>query len=536
MSKTILEQIEIDKTHINDFPLETEEGTKRAKEKFYEKAVTERNQYVEKQIQTFEEYSNEAIEEIKKRYQEQLPISKEETFQGEKDKLKEYFELVKLNANLSDSFHLKLDFLIASIKDHTSLEELNNILFLFIEEMKKNGITLGIEDFQYTMFTEEYMTSFLENSSYESMKPIFEKIFFTCPDLKIHLKMCLHDIIKRHEKELKEAYQKKKEGDFSAYQVDSNTVIDTFIHKKNDLNDQMDMDSYLLSKPFLEGELKIADYLNDSPTREKNFDSFSLLGPYKELDDSNKKDFNEAIKDLYLTLKELKNYYGYQFIVDDLKERYKSKDSIKTTFQAKEKEYFTEEKNRLKILKAYKKSLGIGFLAKNNPVKAKLSKQKINEEILKIHTIYDEYLDLNMTKEIAELNESSSIYDFFITSLKSFSFLEKSFEKDESFSENKLVDNMENYFEFIYHPNNYFLRKMNAFREEAVEDIVSEKYRLLNINITSEMINKEMIDSTMESILYLVRIQNIEKSPISIERIHELCQMKDILKDMEKDE
>ena len=141
-----------------------------------------------------------------------------------------------------------------------------------------------------------------------------------------------------------------------------------------------------------------------------------------------------------------------------------------------------------------------------------------------------------MTKEIAELNDSSSIYDFFITSLKSFSFLEKSFEKDESFSENKLVDNMENYFEFIYHPNNYFLRKMNAFREEAVEDIVSEKYRLLNINITSEMINKEMIDSTMESILYLVRIQNIEKSPISIERIHELCQMKDILKDMEKDE
>ena len=46
MNKTILEQIEIDKTHIDDFPLETEEGTKRAKEKFYEKAVIERNQYV----------------------------------------------------------------------------------------------------------------------------------------------------------------------------------------------------------------------------------------------------------------------------------------------------------------------------------------------------------------------------------------------------------------------------------------------------------------------------------------------------------
>ena len=536
MNKTILEQIEIDKTHINDFPLETEEGTKRAKEKFYEKAVTERNQYIDRQIKIFEEYSREALEEIKKRYHDQLPPSKEEEFKGEKDKLKEYFELVKLNADLSDSFHLKLDFLIASIKDNTSLEELNNILFLFIEEMKKNGISLSIEDFQYTMFTEEYMTSFLENSSYEAMKPIFEKIFFTCPDLKIHLKLCLNDIIKRHAKELKEAYQKKKEEDFSTYQVDSNTVIDTFISKKNDLNDQIDIDPYFLSKPFLDSELKITDYMQDSPAREKNFDSFSLLGAYKELDDSNKKDFNEAIKDLYLTLKELKSYYGYQFIIEDLKERFKNKDSIKTTFQAKEKELLSEDKNRLKILKDYKKSMGIGFLAKNNPVKAKLLKQKMNEEIIKINTIYEEYLDLNMTKEIANLNESSSIYDFFITSLKSFTFLEKSFEKDELLSENKLVDNMENYFDFIYHPNNYFIRKMNAFREEAVEDIVSEKYRLLNINITSEMINKEMIDSTLESILYLVRIQNIEKSPISIERINELCQMKDILKDIEKDE
>ena len=219
-----------------------------------------------------------------------------------------------------------------------------------------------------------------------------------------------------------------------------------------------------------------------------------------------------------------------------MKERYKSKDSIKTTFQAKEKEYLTEEKNRLKILKEYKKASGIGFLAKNNPTNMKLAKQKMNEEILKLNTIYEEYIDLYMTKEIATLNESSSIYDFFVTSLKSFTFLEKSFENDEVLSANKLVDNMESYFDFIYHPNNYFLRKMNAFREEAIEEIVSEKYRLLNINITNEMINKEMIDATIESILYLVRIQNIEKSNISIERINELCQMQDILKDIEKDE
>ena len=54
MNKTILEQIEIDKTHIDDFPLETEEGTKRYKEKFHLRAANECNTYINREINIFQ--------------------------------------------------------------------------------------------------------------------------------------------------------------------------------------------------------------------------------------------------------------------------------------------------------------------------------------------------------------------------------------------------------------------------------------------------------------------------------------------------
>ena len=41
--------IEIDKKHINEYPLESEVGTKRMKENFHKNAVTQRNNYVKQQ-------------------------------------------------------------------------------------------------------------------------------------------------------------------------------------------------------------------------------------------------------------------------------------------------------------------------------------------------------------------------------------------------------------------------------------------------------------------------------------------------------
>lgn len=69
----IAKKIEIDKNHIDNFVLETEEGTKRTKEKFYREASEQRNNYIQKQLSYFEECLSEVKKEIAERFRQEMP-------------------------------------------------------------------------------------------------------------------------------------------------------------------------------------------------------------------------------------------------------------------------------------------------------------------------------------------------------------------------------------------------------------------------------------------------------------------------------
>ena len=63
----IMKLIEIDKNHIENYVLETEEGTKRFKEKFHLKAINERNEYINREIKQFTQYKDRLETEIEER-------------------------------------------------------------------------------------------------------------------------------------------------------------------------------------------------------------------------------------------------------------------------------------------------------------------------------------------------------------------------------------------------------------------------------------------------------------------------------------
>ena len=159
----------------------------------------------------------------------------------------------------------------------------------------------------------------------------------------------------------------------------------------------------------------------------------------------------------------------------------------------------------------------------------KNSMLKMNEQIKKLNLLYEEFYDLEITNNLNKLNDSSSIYDLLMMSLSSFDFLEEKFTNNEEFNNISLEECVEEYFKFIFNPNNIFLRKVNVLVEYNIAEIVSDKYRLLNLNVTEEMVNKENIDSTMESVSFINLIQNIEKSDISLEKIKNLDEMLNIV-------
>lgn len=528
---SLVKKMAVDRGHIDNFVLTTEEGTKRTKDKFHREACEQRNTYIQNQLPIYEKALKFTLTRMEQRVAQLMPEDHTNHYNEYLARVGKLLDLVKLNSNISDSFKLKIDFIVSSITTDTSLENLNSILRSFIQQIQVIGVSLTIKDFQYTMFTERYMNTFFQQSDFAVLKESFEKIYFACPDIKLQLKMNLEYILKKYEKELNKYVLSLKKNEFSLYQVTDENVVMKYIQVRQEVGNRIAMDEYYNTKLFLDGKKKLNDYLPESAARNKNYDLFAVGGNFASLEDVEKERYDSAVMGFFLTLNELKKYYRYEFMITDLVERYKQKDTIKNTYLAKKKEIDKEENIREGIYKKYLKACGVGFLAKKNEVAMNDAMLKMNEQVRKLHDLYTEFKDMDITYQLMTLNESATIYDLFLSALKSFPFLEKSFTSDdqESFLEKSLEENVEEFFRFLYNPNNNFLRKINAFVNYNVTDVVAEKYRLLNLNVTSEMINVDNIDSTMESVRFINLVQNVNRSQIDFHTIENICKMSDIL-------
>ena len=340
--------------------------------------------------------------------------------------------------------------------------------------------------------------------------------------------MNLAYIVQKYQKELASYVISRKNQLFQESGVTEDNLVSRYTSLRLEVGNQMATDEYYNTTLFLDAKKKISDYVEDSPARVKNYDMFSITGIYASLDENEKSRYNSSIMSLYVTLNELKKYYHYEFMINDLVEKYKNKDSAKSSYLAKKKEIEKEEKTRLDLYKQYLKANGIGFLARKSEDKINQTMLKMNEHIRKLNTLYQELQELEISYYLSSISESASIYDLFLTSLKSFSYLEKSFSSEE-FEDKSLEENINDLFRFLYNPNNAFLREINIFTDYNVTDIVADKFKLLKLNVTSDMINQESIDSTMDSVSFINLIQNIERSNISVHRINNLCKMKEIL-------
>ena len=145
----ITKEINIDKNHIDNFKLETETGTKRVKEKFHKEAVNNRNNYVNKQLNIFSNYKVQLENEMVKRVKDLIPKDKSSEYEEYKKRVNSLLELVKLNCNITDNFKLKLDFIVATINEDTSLDELNFSIKKFIDKFREFNITLTCKDFKF---------------------------------------------------------------------------------------------------------------------------------------------------------------------------------------------------------------------------------------------------------------------------------------------------------------------------------------------------------------------------------------------------
>lgn len=536
MGNTVIDkEISINSEHINTFKLELESGTKKMKEKFHKSAVKERNEYVEEQIKKFDKYQVEVYRLLKLRVNSLLPSDKSNHYASLKKNIEKEKQIIVFNnSDYSIDFKLGIFKLISSIdiNDDVSLNTINNTFLNIIKIFEDASIKLTISDFTYSMFTEKYMHVFLDNIEKnnrfeEVMKKCFDSIYWECPDIIKHLKLNFWSLLEKYEEKLK-IYT-----DTVSYQLlqktgyDKNSLIDKYLGNVNKYNLEVSRDEFYNLDSFLSKKKNVLDYLDDSATRVKNLDQFVIDGEFKDIEDSSK--FYDNMVELAHTLSVLKLYYRYEFIIKDIQDKYSKKDANKSVFSNKLKEVNTEEGKRKKIYNDYLKACGKNLFHKVNEEKIKSNKLAINEEILKLDTLYNELHDLEIVELINKrVNSTDSLYDLFSLSYESYYYLEKMFNEHFKDSDDySFEEELNKYFDFIYSPYNDFLKKINGFSMVDVSSVITDKYRLLGINVTNDNISVDNLDSFMDSVNYVKFIDDILKGDLSFDDINVIVKFRE---------
>lgn len=536
MGNTVIDkEISINSEHINTFKLELESGTKKMKEKFHKSAVKERNEYVEEQIKKFDKYQVEVYRLLKLRVNSLLPSDKSNHYDSLKKNIEKEKQIIVFNnSDYSIDFKLGIFKLISSIdiNDDVSLNTINNTFLNIIKIFEDASIKLTISDFTYSMFTEKYMHVFLDNIEKnnrfeEVMKKCFDSIYWECPDIIKHLKLNFWSLLEKYEEKLK-IYT-----DAVSYQLlqktgyDKNSLIDKYLGNVNKYNLEVSRDEFYNLDSFLSKKKNVLDYLDGSATRVKNLDQFVIDGEFKDIEDSSK--FYDNMVELAHTLGVLKLYYRYEFIIKDIQDKYSKKDANKSVFSNKLKEVKTEEGKRKKIYNDYLKACGKNLFHKVNEEKIKSNKLAINEEILKLDTLYNELHDLEIVELInKKVNSTDSLYDLFSLSYESYYYLEKMFNEHFKDSDDySFEEELNKYFDFIYSPYNDFLKKINGFSMVDVSSVITDKYRLLGINVTSDNISVDNLDSFMDSVNYVKFIDDILKGDLSFDDINVIVKFRE---------
>lgn len=538
LQEKIKKEIEVNENHINNFPLETETGTKKMKEKFHRKAVEERNAYIEKEIPKFKEYQKQAYKELYSYVQANTPEDKSNQYNEEQQNLEELLKILPLT-NDKISLEMKLGyahiFYELSEEAGASLKVINACLLDFIQKMKDAQIELTINNFNYSPFTLSYMTALLTNKGQENfddlMQESFKSIYWECPEIIMHLKRNLLYLVKKNYQKLKEYNHTLATKVVTEKNLTVNSIENVYQNARNELEIKKAKDEYNNIQLFLNKNKNIDDYIEGSPLRNKSFNHLVIKETYHDLTEEEKEVFDREIINLGKHLQVLKEYYRYESIVKDLIGRFKKKEESKTKYVTKQKEIETEEKTREKLYKEYQKANGIGLFARKNETKQAEIKVKMKEQINKLDKLYQELEELEIDIKIAEnLTEGSSIYDALIASLSSYTYIEKVM--IEKFKDIDVDFNLSNYvkeyLEFIYNPNADFLRKITVLLDYDIARVISEKYELLGIHLDKEEISPDSIDSEIQTVNVVTLVNNIKASNMSIDQMKLICDINKI--------
>lgn len=530
----IEEDIEAKKTLFTTLPTKTKTNKRKYNEKIdlvlekYNEYKTSINKYITVKSKSF--YIKSDKKELEK-------LSK-----SVKD-----LEYLRFILNPLNSYYekMKFDNSLYLINNYSSFDFkfLNDIINELLDKFELAGVRLSVADFDYTFYVNEYMTSFFEarkskSRNYDKISETFEKIYWVNPEVVEHIELNFRKLIKKYERDFNnyiyklqkdalednkiENYEdciKKLENAYKVYEV----------AKQESVTDIMDMAK--------EGKIDVNSFFEDSKVRTSTFESLMIDPSYISNENFMNK-FYENLEKLKLNIIEISGYVKFLPLIMSFKKEYEKKISKEEKGNKKDlnkalkdiNSKILEKENKLAKINRKIFAVKIGFLeikAKGNLKKLKLDSINVAKEIYELYKKYDE--EYFRTKIMSILNSSMSISDFLYL-YYSFDYFKK-MEIDKTFdiaNYEELVKYSDEFDNFAMNPTNIVTSDINLFDQVDIEKIIINKYRLYNINLNSENFNFDNLDVLLEKINLLLRIEEIEKSTTSIEKLWFMAQVEKI--------
>ena len=502
---------------------------------------------------------NATIESIEEKYEEYRAstrnylLAKARSFEinetkANVDKLQERIvelERARFLLNPINTYVEKMGFddLIYQISNYDTFNfnSLNDIINGFLDKFEQAGIVLTATHFDYTCYVHEYMSAYLEarmrkEDKYNKVSEIFERIYWVNPDLISHIELNFRKLIRDNAKKF-EAYISSLQKEVSTrngvinYMDCLNKLKDAY-EQINDAKKENVTDIVLLAKSK---QIDIEHFLENNKVRKASYDA--LIPTTVDIKDkSQMHKICEALEKLKINIEEYKNYVEFAPLFKDFKdeyekvlsdntqkEEYKGLKNISEEIKAKEAEL---EKINKKIFGS--KISFLDFRSESNMKKLKAESLYVAKELYELYKKYDkEYFK---DKVLKELDKTLAISDL-LTLYYSFDFVKKlAIQRVYNITDyNEIIKYSDTFDLFAMNPLNMIVAGIPIFGTENIARVIANKYRLNNLSIIEDDLREDNLSSMLNKISLILRINMIENSQTSIDKIWFMVQVAKII-------
>ena len=487
MKEYILKDIETVKANLEILP----KKTKVNKAKY--------NEYLEEQLKKITPMIEEAEKEISKRVEQIKKHNTEESLPEERELL-DIAKVKRLSSLSSSSNKMNLDYYLYELSsfENNNLEKINGVILKILLAFKEVGIILTPKDFEYSEVVQKYMDTLIND--YDNIEKVFDDIYWENSNIITQIELNIRYLYFKHKKEIDKYYQSLKEEPLEEY-------LTKYIELKTNqkLNEYQNR-TYLFNN-FINHTLMLTDY------SEKTIDG--LLTDII-LDREDEDNYLNLTK-LSSSLSEYNEYLNFEYIIKDIKELFTKKEEYKGKYDLKLKDITKKEKELFSLNKQINKT----GLFKPNLKKINELKLKRNTTITDILSLYIELDELTIQNDIYNNVTNETTYQDILklTCFNTKYFIKLLKDQIDNLTIEDINQNITNLFEYAFGSEINIISNIAISEGKDIPKIIKDKYRLLNISINEENLNKDDIEKVQKNIEDLIIYYNIKKINLNIQDI-----------------